>query len=134
MRGDMFKVIVERPRRAPMGKPSGRRPRDLEDLPSKQSMRRHQGYYGKELNEHLAPLRRYLGKQVGRPWNQVYSDICRNLRAGHPIHDHVRRHVFDYVDVDHPLAQNRFIRNKMYYVDRRTGLLRKSKHLNRKSR
>jgi len=30
----------------------------------------------KEKRIHLAPLRRYLRAQVGRNWNDVYSDVC----------------------------------------------------------
>ena len=32
----------------------------------------------KVLNENLAPLRRYLEAQVGRPWDKIYS---RSLRT-----------------------------------------------------
>ena len=127
MRSDMHKVIVERPRRRGLGKPAGRIPRELEALPTKESLRRRYGYYGKEFNEHLGPLRRFLAQQVGRPWNNVYRDICKGLRAGHPVHDHVRLHVFDYVALeslrDHDRAKKRWT---MFYVDARTGILRAS--------
>jgi hypothetical protein len=125
MRSDMFKVIVERPRVGGHGVRKGRPPRDVEDYPSHQGIRRRLGYHGKEFNEHLGPLRRYLRKQVGRPWNKVYSEICEHLRAGNVVHDHVRLHVFDYVsDPRHPVRGGGF---KMFYVDPRTGLLRLSK-------
>lgn len=128
MRSDMFKVIVERPRYGGHGARKGRTPRDLEDYPSQQGIRRPYQKDGKNLNEHLAPLRRYLRKQVGRPWNKIYSEICAGLRAGHPVHDHVRQHVFDYVDVNHPHAQRPLrIACKDFYVDPRTGLLRINK-------
>jgi hypothetical protein len=133
MRSDMFKVLVERPRYGGHGARKGRGPRDVEDYPSKQGMRRpYQNQSGgKSLNEHLGPLRRYLRKQVGRPWNKVYSEICAGLRAGHPVHDHVRAHVFDYVAVDHPRARNNDPNrsaHKDFYVDPRTDLLRINKH------
>lgn len=35
----------------------------------------------KVLNENLTPLRRYLERQVGRPWNKVYSEIAVGLKV-----------------------------------------------------
>jgi hypothetical protein len=127
MRRDMHKVIVERPRYGGHGARKGRRPRDLEDEPAKQGMRRPYQSDPKSLNEHLGPLRRFLRKQVGRPWNKVYSEICEGLRAGHPLHDHVRRHLFDYVTIENrnlPRAKRRY---RLFYVDARTGILRVTK-------
>src|SRR4051812_44167695 len=38
------------------------------------------GYWdGKDLNENLAPLQRFLEKSVGRSWNKVYSEIREQL-------------------------------------------------------
>jgi hypothetical protein len=129
MRSDMFKVIVERPRVGGKDARKGRPPRDVEDHPSSQGMRRpYQRQGGKSLNEHLAPLRRFLRKQVGRPWNKVYSEICDGLRAGHPVHDHVRQHLFDYVAIESARMHDRAgRRHKLLYVDARTGMLRLNK-------
>jgi len=123
MRPDMHKVIVERPRFGGHGARKGRRPRDLEDLPAKLGMRRPYGYHGKNLDDHLGPLRRYLRKQVGRPWNKVYSEICAGLRAGHPVHDHLRRHVFEIVIFQRPVRQPKPFAGEVF-VDPRTGILR----------
>jgi len=83
MREDMPKVIVERARRGDCRARKGRA-RSLDELPSKEGMRRRYAVSGdwKELNENLAPLRRYLERQVGRPWNKVYSEISLRLRVG----------------------------------------------------
>ncbi len=62
MRPDMHKVIVERPRFGGHRARKGRRPRDLADLPDKQGMRRPYGWHGKDLDDHLGPLRRFLRK------------------------------------------------------------------------
>ena len=80
MRSDMAKVVTERPRRG-HGNPSkkwGRRLRkneyDAEDHGPKRApiARRHQyGWNAKEFSDLLGPLRRYLRKQVGRPWDKV---------------------------------------------------------------
>lgn len=123
MRRDMPKIIVERPRwRPPFGFTRGRPARDIEDAPARQSMRGHlKANEQKYLNENLAPLRRYLAKQVGRPWNKVYSEICEHVRIENPIQYHVRIHLRDYVSLNGP------DRNRPLYVDRRTGLLRRMK-------
>lgn len=76
MRNDMFKVIVERPRLVNSNGYSsdGRRYRNNEDAPAFLGMKRGYGRR-KWLNENLAPLQRYLAKQVNRPWGKVYSEI-----------------------------------------------------------
>src|SRR6202047_4117718 len=98
MRGDMPKVIVERPRRGG-GRARKGRARPFEELPGKEGMRRRYVLSGdrKELNENLAPLRRYLERQVGRPWNKVYSEIARQFHADSTVQQHVRGHLRDFV-------------------------------------
>ena len=78
MREDMARVIVERPRKGGH-RSRGSRRQEYEDLPAHEGMRRPWAVRGdeKELNENLAPLRRYLARQVGRPWSKVYSEIGR---------------------------------------------------------
>jgi hypothetical protein len=82
MRDDMARVLVERPR-IPAHKARKGRHRDFEGLPSHEGMRRAAELSGdrKMLNENLKPLRRYLEKQVGRPWDTVYSEIAAHLRV-----------------------------------------------------
>jgi len=131
MREDLAKVIVERPRIKPYSNRKGRR-RDLEDLPTHEGMRRGHAWRGdrKELNENLAPLRRYLAKQVGRPWDKVYSEIAARLRVDSTVQQHVRDHLGDYVAV----TPRRNISNwrssfrnglwwQQFYVDPENGLL-----------
>lgn len=100
MRDDMARVIVERPRVAVRGPRKGRE-RPLDALPQKQGLRRFQREHGghKSLNENLAPLRRYLAKQVGRPWDKVYADVSARLRADNVVQQHVRDHLKDFVAV-----------------------------------
>lgn len=97
MRSDMSKVIVERPRRGGGRDRKGRPAREFEDMPSKQSMKRGHSDL-KELNENLTPLKRYLRKNVGRPWNKVFSEICENIRVDNAVQKHVRSHVYHYVE------------------------------------
>src|SRR5947209_3737612 len=100
MREDMAKVIVERPRIKPRNTRKGRRV-DPDDLPAYEGMRRAHAWRGerKQLNENLAPLRRYLAKQVGRPWDKVYSEISTHLRVDNVVQQHVRDHLHDFVAV-----------------------------------
>ncbi|WP_428408022.1 hypothetical protein [Hyphococcus sp.] len=100
MRSDMFKVIVERPRRGAGFRMNRARLAGADDLPARVGMkkfRRLNRTDSKYLNENLAPLRRYLMKQAGRPWSKVYSEICENLDAGHTVKQHVRDHLKDFV-------------------------------------
>jgi hypothetical protein len=105
MRQDMPAVIVERPRwglrHCSRGVP-GERNASIEVLPTKEGMRRRHTLNGtrRELNENLRPLERYLRKQVGRPWNAVYRDICARLRPTSAVQLHVRQHLWDYVERD----------------------------------
>jgi hypothetical protein len=121
MRRDMYKIIVERPRYyLSRGSTHGRAPRDEEDAPGHQGMgRRYKEHRRKQIGENLAPLRRYLLKQVGRPWNKVFSEICRHSRVDSVVQNHVRLHIDDYVSLEGN-------KNRLLYVDRRTGLLRLS--------
>ena len=100
MRNDMARVIVERPR-IPDHKARKGRSRPFEDLPAHEGMRRPhcRHWRGKSLNENLQPLRRYLERQVGRPWNKVYSEISANLRVDNAVQQHVRDHLADFVAV-----------------------------------
>ena len=53
--------------------------------------------YYKTLNENLAPLVRFIRKQVGRPWDDVFSEICAHLDTGSTVKMHVRTHLKDFV-------------------------------------
>jgi hypothetical protein len=123
MRSDMAKVVTERPRRG-HGNPSkkwGRRLRkseyDAEDHGSSRApiARRHQyGWNSKEFSDLLGPLRRYLHKQVARPWDKVWSEITRNLDSrslsGQHIFDHIQWEVEQHawLGPDGTLHRNRW--------------------------
>jgi hypothetical protein len=105
MRSDMAKVIVERPRKKgwAWNKPKGYR-RTLrrmsaEGQPIREGMKHRWQNHTKWLNEHLGPLRRYLDSQVGRPWDEVFSEICAHINRNSAVQNHVRDHVKDYVAV-----------------------------------
>jgi hypothetical protein len=153
MRADMSKVIVERPRKKgrAWNRPKGalrRMRRYGEDgPPSREGIKVCWGDHTKWLNEHLGPLRRYLDKQVGRPWNKVFSEICEHIDRNSAVQDHVRDHISDYVTTNviviagilccgegnwnygRPLHELGY---RPWYVCPRTGLLRRIKPASRK--
>src|SRR6185437_5780755 len=99
MRKDMKHVIIDRPRTGGDGgksiPPKGSKKRlqktPLEDQPKYESnaRRRVYGYDCKQLNEHLSPLRRWLHSQVGRNWDEVWSEICEGLSVRNATTAHV---------------------------------------------
>ncbi|MGB0907228.1 MAG: hypothetical protein ACPGVT_07025 [Maricaulaceae bacterium] len=100
MREDMFKVIVERPRRgsryAIKSKIRYDKHSDRSRVTGKRLVMEATGCT-KYLNENLAPLRRYLGRQIGRRWDDVFSEICARLDTGSTVKMHVREHLDDFV-------------------------------------
>ena len=104
MRADMGKVLVERPR---PGSRDGSRPRKgyrklLRKELADDSPRTREGMLTRtggtrSFNEHLAPLRRFLDSNVGRPWNNVYAEICSHVDRGNVVQKHILTHLFDYV-------------------------------------
>lgn len=97
MRPDMKKVLTERPRSGSwQGQRRVRAP----------SVRLWDGEDGYEDAEHpgrprrtrhfddlLGPLRKWLRRQVGRPWNTVWSEICATVDAHSVSGQHLREHV-----------------------------------------
>lgn len=109
MREDMFKVIVERPRWGSRHAPRSKLRYDKVPGRKRATGRRmvlESSGWTKHLNENLAPLRRYLGKQVGRPWDKVYSEISQHLDTGSTVKQHVRDHLTDFILTDVTVARD----------------------------
>ena len=132
----MFKVIVERPRRGGSWLREHPLPKPDESSPKWQPMGRGRGT--KTLNENLAPLERWLRRQVNRPWDKVYSELSGVVSVRSAVQQHVRQHVPDLValhvhELDGVLHEQgrwgrfsplgRWGRDRLY-VCPRTGLLR----------
>ncbi len=138
----MFKVIVERPRRGGGGplKKHRQANEDPENLPTKESMKAPYRYGDnlKELNENLSPLKRYLNKQVGRNWNDVYSEISKHIDNNSTVKKHVKDHIKWFVN-EHVVVEGKKVYGKIahyigyrpelwkdeLYVDPETGILKK---------
>jgi hypothetical protein len=140
MREDMYKVIVERPRRGKCGDAAAVRLRRDFDGPTKLGMRA--GYGSRNLNENLAPLRRYLRAQLGRPWNKVFSEICAEIDRRNTVQQHIHQHIRDFIAIDVEVREGqlvdlaprwRFLRSdpgisQEFYVDPYSGLIRLNRH------
>lgn len=140
MRKDMFKVIVERPRRGGGWNSEVTEPVD-ENSARQQSLRRRH-VHRKWLNENLRPLERYLQQQVGRPWDKVFAELCAGIDRRNTVQQHVHEHIEDFVAVNvverdgelhvhgkrwgstRPLAERWAPR---LYVDPASGLLRRNR-------
>ena len=86
MRSDMAKVLVERPRGgyrcAGKGYLKDLQRTPIEEMRSREGIKARARGNRKWFNDHLGPLRRFLLSNVGRPWDVVYSEICRGLARG----------------------------------------------------
>lgn len=138
MRDDMYKVIVERPRRGSrMRTRDGRLYRAQEELPRKIGMK--EGYNSRKwLNENLSPLKRWLQKQVNRPWDKVYAEICQHIDRRNTVQEHIFAHIDQFVERDVCLIDGRvYVQSNAWqrsrpieetyavlYVHPETGILR----------
>jgi hypothetical protein len=139
MRADMKEVIVDTGRVG--GFPPTRRRIDVrdEDEPPVRRERMRIVKEGKAQRDRLAPLKRFLGAQVGRPWTKVWSEICAAADARTVLGFHLRTHAKGYVDVRCTLDRDGVVwrsagRYRPFWVDPRNGLLRREpprRHLRR---
>jgi len=99
MREDMDKVLVERPRHGGQGARRGRPPRSHDGWPKFLGLRRQVKEAGdwKELNENLAPLRRFIEGQINRPWNKVMGEIRARIDAANEVQAHVLTHIDQFI-------------------------------------
>jgi hypothetical protein len=140
MRQDMYKIIVERPRNWKGNDQPATRLRDDIDGPTRLGIRA--GYGHRVLNENLAPLRRFLRGQIGRPWNKVFSEICAGIDGRNTVQQHIRQHIDDFIAINVEIRADgelidlgRSVRffgaaeslSQELYVDPRTGLIRLNK-------
>jgi hypothetical protein len=142
MRDDMYKVIVERPRRGGwMDAGTARAYRNSEDAPAKIGIKK--GYTRRKwLNENLAPLKRWLASQVNRPWDKVYAELCANIDRRNTVQEHIFAHIDSFVERDARLVDGEVCvidnwprklvsieeSRAELYVHPRTGILRENKH------
>ncbi len=118
----MKKVVVERPRGqsyAPSRKFGARLPylpdHDYDEQPKRVGISasyRDYGYSEKWFRDLLGPLTRFLQKNVGRPWDEVYSEVCATLDRREITGHHLISHLKDEVETNCFMGANR----KVWYL------------------
>ncbi len=138
MREDMYKVVIEKPRvgshlrsKKYSWSTGSYDPDRHDDQPSRVSSSRHRqyGWDARSFTDVLGPLRRFLEKAVGRPWNDVYSEINASLDASTVTGRHIFTHVWQFVEkevtmhkgVAYTTVYGRPIRGM--YIHPKTGIL-----------
>lgn len=137
MKKDFSKIVVERPRHG-SDRPSLKTgwatssydPDKHDDQPTRVSSSRFRQYgTPREFTDVLSPLRRFLDSAVGRPWNDVYSEIKGSLDSSTVTGRHIIDHAMQYVEKE-CFEHRGIIRSTRYgrpingfYVHPRTGVL-----------
>jgi hypothetical protein len=139
----MKKVVVERPRGQSYvpNRKFGARLRyipdhDYDEQPKRVGISasyRDYGYSAKWFTDVLGPLERFLRRSVGRPWNDVYSEMCASLdrrkATGQHIFDHTEQMVETncFMGANGKICHLRWGRDQVevngLYVHPQTGLL-----------
>lgn len=62
---------------------------------------RRNDYWGTSFTDRLKPVERFLAARAGRPWDDVFSELCskfdrRSLLGWHLIDGHVLRHLVGF--------------------------------------
>jgi len=145
----MHKVVIERPRWNPGRGKRGRRANLLDELLPKFEGIKRPHACRKGLTDLLGPLKRWLQSQVGRPWNEVYSEACAVIKSDSVIQAHVKTHLLEFVQrntfmhdgqasyldtgrgVIRPVLSEKFFR-RAFYVHPETGLLEQIEPVSRK--
>lgn len=107
MRSDMKKVVVERPRWGSRQRNCkfGARLKyvpehDYDEQPKKPRGFESYNGSGKQFTDVLGPLKGFLRKNIGRPWNKVYSELCSSLDKRKVTGKHVFDHLKDMVQTN----------------------------------
>lgn len=124
MRPDMPQVIIERPRAHSWpNRAKGRlKARKLEDLPQREPMP-GSVVRSKQQTDVLGPLIGFLRKSCGRPWDKVWSEICKQAHGSEMAKSHFRDHVLREVSTN---INDKYRRHFLFFVDD-NGILRASK-------
>ena len=82
----MAKVVAERPRggrgaRLGKGYLKDLQRTPVEDRRTREGIGARCRWNANWSRVHLGPLRRFLASNVGRPWDEVHSEVCRELRG-----------------------------------------------------
>jgi len=95
----------------------------------------------KHFNDNLEPLQRYLTSKVGKNWDKIHGELCRQLKKNSVSGLHVFNHLFDYVYVNvivedktvYYLRYGKYVTLRSteswpkFYVNNKTGQLMKAR-------
>lgn len=138
MKEDFYKVVIERPRHGsdlPSRKwgwaTNSYDPAKHDDQPQRAASGRSRqyGYNARTFTDVLGPLKRFLAGAVGRPWNEVYSEIKKSLDASTVTGQHIIDHVWNFVSRECYEHRGRILGSRFgnavtgFYVHPRTGIL-----------
>jgi hypothetical protein len=105
MRWDMSKVLIERPRyqgRRGKQKKGSRRvnlAHSFHEHPFDRSPRREPiRMHDKGFTDLLGPLYKFLESKVGRPWDDIYSEIREHIHPNSKLQLHLIGHLWDAVE------------------------------------
>lgn len=91
---------------------------------------------GKDFKDKLGPMFRWLNAQIGKPWDDIYSEVIekfdtRTTAGRHIVFDHLLRSVEIVPNASHPANEDgtSFQENDFYVDD--SGLLCKRKYIKR---
>ena len=78
-------------------------------LPTKEgiSARFRTSWARRDPRDRIKPLRRWLDKQVGRPWNDVWGEVCRQFPRRALMNKHLQDHLLGLVELEHNARNNR---------------------------
>lgn len=124
MREDFKKLLCERERRnrhwypEPKGLKKARQKDesgDYEDWAPGAKVSMKKDFFGesrktKELNENLSPLLNFLKANIGRKWDDVYSEIKKACPSEGAVNAHIYQHLFGFVET------NAIIKNGIPYT------------------
>lgn len=68
----------------------------------------------KYSGDRLQPLYRFLESRCGRKWDDVYSEICRDLNPKSVLDNHVRQHVNSFVEEETMLVDGEVMRSRSF--------------------
>ena len=117
MREDFEKVITERPRYGSHFLPNiNDRRRDrvarniktdidcVDGMPARSAMRRRGDRDSlKQFSDLVSPLEKFFERQVGRNWNDIYSEVRKNIRFDSTTQRHILEHVNSIVTNSHQI-------------------------------
>ncbi len=164
MRDDMNKLLCEHERPGSYMNFHGvRRARNLDrdqevnEVGGREGMKyrhhRAKGRGTKPFGENLNPLYGWIRKQVGRPWDKAYSELCQTFDMRNTINQHILVHLFERIEINtawidgkvcwldsrqwsargespdydarwKEISENRYAH---FFVDPRTGIVRENK-------